>query len=188
MIRTRRELSRLHAGNAAEVPPSVSARVTAAIRSAPPPAAHTLARTKLSRAQWVGLLAGSGAAALATVAGAQMLAHNSSPTPPAGPTASKITVSAPPFPLSEGELRAALDTAPDLGPLGDARRRASCLAGLGYAPGLEVLGGRQLEAFGRSGVLMLLPGQTAGEVDAVVVEPGCTDAHAALLAQTSLHR
>lgn len=188
MIHIRRELSQLHAGNAAEVPPAVSARVTAAIRSAPRPAAHTLARPRLSRAQWVGLLAGVGAAALATVAGAQMLADHSSPTPPAGPTASKITVSTPPFPLSDGELRAALDTPPDLGPLEDAPRRASCLAGLGYAPGLDVLGARQLEVFGRSGVLMLLPGHTAGRVDAVVVEPGCTDAHTALLAQTSLHR
>ena len=48
----------------AEVPPAVSARVTAALRSAPRPAVHTIARPKLSRAQSVGLLTGLGAAAL----------------------------------------------------------------------------------------------------------------------------
>ena len=188
MIRIRRELSQLRADNAAEVPPAVSARVTAALRSAPRPAVHTIARPKLSRAQSVGLLTGLGAAALATVVGAHMLADDSSPESPARPTASKITVSGPPFPLSNDELRAALDTPPDLGPLSNAHRRGSCLAGLGYSPGSEVLGGRQLAAFGRSAVLMLLPGQTAGEVRAVVVEPGCDDAHTALLAETSLHR
>ncbi|WP_234788669.1 hypothetical protein [Mycolicibacterium iranicum] len=188
MIRIRRELSQLGAGNAAEVPPAVSARVTAALRTAPSPAAHGLARPPLSRAQGVGLLVGLGAAALAAVVGALVLADRSSPAFPPGPTASQITVSAPPFPLSDDELRAALDTPPDLGALQDARRRASCLAGLGYAPGIDVLGGRRLDVFGRSGVLMLLPGQTPGEVDAVVVEPGCSAAHTAVLADVSLRR
>ena len=61
MIRIRRELSQLRADNAAKVPPAVSARVTAALRSAPRPAVHTIARPKLSRAQSVGLLTGLGA-------------------------------------------------------------------------------------------------------------------------------
>ena len=188
MIGIRRELSQLSADNAAEVPPAVSARITEALRTASRPAAHTLARPRLRRAQWVGLLAGLGAAALATVVGAHMLADDSSPAFPSGPTASQITVSTPPFPLSDDELRAALDAPPDLGALEDVQRRASCLAGLGYAPGLDVLGGRRLDVFGRSGVLMLLPGQTPGAIDAVVVEPGCSAAHTALLADTSLPR
>ncbi|MDA2892252.1 hypothetical protein PDG61_15115 [Mycolicibacterium sp. BiH015] len=188
MIRVRQELSQLNAGNAAEVPAAVSARIAAALRSAPRPAAHSLPRPTLRRTQWVGLLAGLSAAAVAVAVGVHMLADSSSPTFPVGPTASQITVSAQPFPLSTDELRAVLDAPADLGPLRDPQRRASCLAGLGYAPGLDVLGGRRLEVFGRSGVLILLPGQTSGVVDAVVVEPRCTAADTALLADTSLHR
>lgn len=188
MNRIRRELSQLDADNAAAVPPDVTERVAAALRTAPRPAAHMLTRPKLSRAQWAGLLAGLTAVALAAVVGAHMLSGDPSPAFPAGPTASRITVSTPAFPLTEDELRATLAAPSNLGPLADPRRRASCLAGLGYGPGREALGGRRVEVYGRAGVLILLPGDTAEEVDAVIVEPGCSAADAALLAETSFPR
>lgn len=188
MDRIRHELARLDPDNAAAVPPDVTERVAAALRTAQRPAAHLLTRPKLRRTQWVGLLAGLTAAGLAAVVGGHMLTDRPSPTFPAGPTASQITVSTPAFPLTEDELRAVLAAPPNLGPLADPQRRASCLAGLGYAPGRDALGGRPVEVRGRAGVLILLPGDTAEDVAAIVVEPGCGGSDAVLLAGTSFRR
>ncbi|MFB1293961.1 hypothetical protein ACAG24_000470 [Mycobacterium sp. pW049] len=175
-------------GNAPEVPPDVTARIDAALRTAPHPAAHALVRPQLSHAQWVGLLVGACALSLAAVGGAHLLADDSPPAFPAGPTASQITVSAPAFPLSAEEVRAVLTARPDLGPLTDPRRRAACLAGLGYIPDVDVLGGRRLDVSARPAVLLVLPGHTPGAVDAVVVDAECDADTAAPLARTSLHR
>ncbi|MDN4522650.1 hypothetical protein JN086_29350 [Mycolicibacterium austroafricanum] len=188
----RRELARLgtDARSAPEVPAEVTARVSAALRAAPPPGSHAVIRPKLTRLHRAGLLIGACAVAAAAVVGAITLTRDPAPVFPAGPTASQITVTDPaqPFPLSGPELLTALDAAPDLGPLTDAPRRASCLAGLGYAPTLEVLGGRQIDVAGRPGVLLLLPGASAGQIVAVAVSPTCSTAHTGLLAETLVNR
>jgi hypothetical protein len=131
------------------------------------------------------------AVGVAAVIGTQTSARDRGTVFPATPSASRITVAVlpqPAFPLSDAQLRAALAAPPDLGPLGDPRRRADCLAGLGYATDLEILGGRPVEVSGRPGVLMLLPGATAGQVAAVAVAPSCDAAHTGLLAETVLGR
>ncbi len=191
--RVRRELAHLgtDADSAPEVPPEVTARVGAALRNAPHPAAHTLPRPKLTRPQRAGVLVGTGAVGTAVIVGALTLVGDPAPTFPTGPTASQITVDRPTdvaFPLADHELRAALAATPDLGPLADPQRRASCLAGLGYDQDREMLGGRQLEVWGRPAVLMLLAADAQDRVDAVAVEPGCSAANTGLLAETSIRR
>ena len=99
--RVRRALAHLGADEASapDVPGGLTARIGAALRAAP--AAHA-ARTKprLGRLQLIGVIVGVGAAAAAITIGA--LALRDSPPPartfPAGPTADKITVSAPRLP------------------------------------------------------------------------------------------
>jgi hypothetical protein len=107
------------------------------------------------------------------------------------PNASTIGVAArsrTAFPLSDPQLRAVLSGAPNLGPLADPDRRASCLAGLGYTADLVVLGARPLQVAGRPGILLLLPGAGPDQMAAVAVAPSCTAARTGLLAQTVLSR
>ncbi len=200
----RRELAQLGGAEAAEqalpdVPASVTARVSAALRTAPNPGSpstggHTVPRPRLTRAQRAGLVIGVCAVATAVVLGALVLTRDPGPAFPAGPTAAQITVErtasadlpSADFPLSDAELRAALSEQQDLGPLADPRRRASCLTGLGYSPTIQVLGGRALEVSGRPGVLLLVPSGTPDQIGAVVVEPSCNAADTGLLAETVL--
>jgi hypothetical protein len=187
--RVRRELAELgsDANSAPDVPPDVTARVVAAIRAE---AAHTVQRPPLRRWQLFGLIAGLGAVTAGVVIGALMLGRDPAPTYPAGPTAQQITVDRPAtaIPLPDSQILALLTQTPDYGPLRDVRRRASCLAGLGYGPATAVLGARPLDMRGQPAVLMLLPGDTAATVVAVVVEAGCSDAHTGLLAKSELTR
>ncbi|MDG4667316.1 hypothetical protein [Mycobacterium sp. 236(2023)] len=187
--RVRRELAHLDADSAPEAPADVVARIGAALRDAPHPStAHALPRPTLTRPQRIGLIAGIAAIGTAAVVSVLTLTRDPAPTFPAEATASQITVERPGFPVSDDELRAAVGAPTDLGPLTDPQRRASCLAGLGYAPTLEPLGGRQLEVSGRPGVLLLLPGETPDQIDAVAVEPGCSAVHAGRLAETVIDR
>jgi hypothetical protein len=114
-----------------------------------------------------------------------MLARGPSSPLSTGPTARTITVSRPAIPLSEPQIVGLLSRTPDYGPLADPR---SCLDGLGYAPTTPVLGARPVDVNGRLGVLMLLPGDTATAVVALVVEPNCDAAHTGLLANTVVTR
>lgn len=195
----RRELARLGRGDVAgqiapDVPADVTTRIGAALRTtsptgSPPSGGHAVSRPRLTCGQLAGLVAGIGAVSVAVVLGALMLTRDPGPAFPPGPTADQITVerTAPPgFPLSDAEVRAALSQQPDLGPLADPQRRASCLTGLGYSPTLEILGGRAVEVSGRPGLLLLVPTGQPGEIGAVVVEPNCSAAHTGLLAKTVL--
>ena len=87
------------AASAPDVPGGRTARIGAALHAAP--AAHA-ARTKprLGRLQLIGVIVGVGAAAAAITIGALALRDNPPParTFPTGPTADKITVSAPRLP------------------------------------------------------------------------------------------
>lgn len=187
--RVRRDLAELgtDSASAPEVPPDVTTRVIAAIRSEP---AHAVGRQPLRRLPVIGLVVGLGAVAAGVVVGAWMLTRGPAPTYPAGPTAEQITVARPAtdIPLSEPQIVELLAEAPDYGPLTEPRILASCLAGLGYGPGTPVLGARPLDMHGRPAMLLLLPGETAEEVAAVVVEPGCSSAHTGLLAKSAITR
>lgn len=192
----RRELAILGSDeqSAPDVPAAVTAQVGAALRAAPRPGAsstggHAVSRPQLTRGQRAGLVVGVGALTTAIVVGVLILSRDPGPAFPTGPTASQITVertASSAFPLSDAELRAALARPPELGPLADPHRRASCLTGLGYSPTLEVLGGRTLEVAGRPGVLLMVPADAPDQIRAVVVAPTCTAAHTGLLAETVL--
>ena len=188
----RRELADLGADEqtAPDVPEIVTARVGAAQRPGSPSAGgHAVSRPQLTRGQRVGLVAGMCAAAATVVLGALILTRDPGPAFPSGPTAAQITVERPApagFPVSDAEVRVALSQPYDLGPLADPQRRASCLAGLGYSPTMTVLGGRPLEVFGRSAVLLLFPTGPPDQIRAMVVEPTCAAAHTGLLAETVL--
>lgn len=192
----RRELAQLGAGAgpAPAVPADVTARITAALREAPHPTtagAHLAVRPRLTRMQRAGLLVGVTAAAVAVVVGALTLLRGPETSLSAdSPTASQITVAGPPrsFPLTDAQVRAELTAPADLGPLADPRRRGPCLAGLGYAPTLDVLGGRQLDVWGRPGILLVLPGAVPEQIAAVAVAPSCNAVDTGLIAEIVVSR
>jgi hypothetical protein len=194
--RVRRDLAELASDrtSAPEVSPDVTARVVAALRaeSEPSTAAHAVKRPPLRRLHRVGLVVGVGAALTGVIVGTSMLTRDPAPRYPAGPTAEQITVSRPAttIPLSDPGILGLLSQPPDFGALTDPARRDSCLGGLGYAPGTQVLGARPLDMHGRPAVLMLLPPDVpeAQTVVAVVVEPDCNGAHTGLLAEAVVTR
>lgn len=194
--RVRRDLAELSSDQASapEVPPDVTARVVASLRaeSEPSTAAHAVKRPPLRRLHRLGLVVGVGAALTGVIVGTSMLTRHPAPRYPAGPTAEQITVSRPAttIPLSNPEMLGLLSQPPDFGALIDPARRDSCLGGLGYAPGTQVLGARPLDMRGRPAVLMLLPPDApeAQTVVAVVVEPDCNGAHTGLLAEAVVTR
>lgn len=185
--RVRADLARLgrDEASAPDVPPEVTDQVVAALRAAP--------RSRSPhRAVRVSAAVGAAAVVVAAAVGVVNLvgsdAGPSSPRPgtePASPT----------IPLSDSEILALLHTPPDLGLLGDPRRRASCLSGLGYLGSTAVLGGRQLAVLGQPAVLLVLaddttPDDTGSEmtVVAMAVSPNCSAADTGLLAETQIRR
>ncbi len=102
-----------------------------------------------------------------------------------------VTSLAAPFPLSAADLTAMLDQPPDLGPLGDPARRASCLSGLGYPASVPVLGARQVRDGGAAAVVLILAGEVPGDpaaLAALVVPLTCSAADTGLLAETTVRR
>ncbi|WP_370333562.1 hypothetical protein [Mycolicibacterium hippocampi] len=183
----RRELAHLGADeeSAPAVPARVTARVGAALRTAPPPdPAAGRARPRLTGVQRAGLVTGLCAAAAAVVLGVVRLPQDPGPAHSAGPTAAAPGG----FPVPAEQLHAALSQPQDLGPLADPQRLASCLTGLGHSPTLAVLGGRRVEVTGRPALLLLLPGSTPEQINAVVVAPTCNAVHTGLVAETVLAR
>ena len=94
--------------------------------------------------------------------GTAALVRSPAPGSDAVTPARKITVTAPAMPLSGSEIVGLLDRPPDLGPLGDPARRASCLAGLGYPASTPVLGARQVRMAGRDAVMLVLAADAPG--------------------------
>jgi hypothetical protein len=127
---------------------------------------------------------GVGAALAAACVGTVMLLDTPDRTPTAHPTAERITVSRPlGLPMTDPEVLALLHQPPDLGPLADPQRRASCLSGLGYPTSASVLGARPLAVGAMSGVLLVLPGDAPRAVHAVVVGVGCSSVNSGMLAE-----
>lgn len=198
--RVRREVADLGAdGDAADVPASVTARIGAALRTAPTRGHRVVAparrgsaahsdRRSLPRLRLAAAVAG-GCAVLAAIAiGVAMLTDSPPPTPSAGPTADHITVSPRVIPLSDPQILELLTMPPDYGPLTDPNRRASCLRGLGYSALTKALGARPVDMRGRPAVLMVLPADSPDALVALIVDPNCSSANTALLADTVLPR
>jgi hypothetical protein len=92
-----------------------------------------------------------------------------------------------PLPIGEVDLVAtglAVRGDLDVGELADPQRRSGCLrevAPPGVAPNAQLLGGRDVVLDGRPGVLLLLATGRLGQLDVVVVDPGCGPAGGTLL-------
>jgi hypothetical protein len=92
--RVRSALARLGAdtGSAPEVPAAVTSRISAAMREARQPPAHSTAA--VSSPRFIALVVGIGAVVAAVAVGIAMLLHTApAPRFPTGPTAEKMTVS-----------------------------------------------------------------------------------------------
>jgi len=133
---------------------------------------------------------GALAATAAVIVGALALWRG--PDSPVGSgltTARTIAVSSstPAFPLSAAELTALLDRRPELGPLADPVRRASCLSGLGYPAATPILGARAIRSPDSAEALVLVladaPGRP-GPLTALAVSLTCSAADTGLLGQT----
>jgi hypothetical protein len=200
--RVRRDLADLGTdpASAPDAPPDVTARIAAALRAEPPPKHHVVesspvtaahaARGSGPRFRVAAAALGVGAALVAAGVGTVMLLHSPDRTAASDPTAERITVSRPTggLPMTDPEILELLRQPPDLGPLADPQRRASCLSGLGYPTSAAVLGARPLAVDGRSGVLVLLPGDTPRAVNAVVVGLNCSSVDTGLLAERVVTR
>nr|WP_090346666.1 hypothetical protein [Mycolicibacterium malmesburyense]CRL79271.1 hypothetical alanine rich protein [Mycolicibacterium malmesburyense] len=188
--RVRRGLERLahDEASAPDVPAGVAERIGAALRSARAPG-HAVERPRLRHVHVLGLVFGLVAAVAGVVIGTSMLMRE--PTPrfsQPGLTAERITVARPSVPLTGPQLVGLLATPPEYGPLSDPDRRAACLEGLGRSATTPVLGAEAVDMGGRPAVVLLLPGQAADDVVAVVVDAGCRAAHSGLLAETVVKR
>ena len=82
---------------------------------------------------------------------------------------------------------ALLDQRPELGPLADPGRRASCLSGLGYPAATPILGARTIRSPGSQEALVLVladrPGDP-GPLTALAVSLTCSAADTGLLGET----
>jgi hypothetical protein len=209
--RVRRDLAELgtDAASAPDAPTDVTAQVVDALRTRPSPAspspdaslapnrvvgpspvkaAHA-ARGSGYRFRVGAAVIGVGAALASAGVGTAMLLHTPARTPTRNPTAERITVSkALGLPMSDPQVLDLLHEPPDLGPLTDPQRRASCLSGLGYPASVSVLGARPLAVGAVPGVLVLLPGDAPRAVNAVVVGLNCNSADTGLLAKRVVFR
>lgn len=191
--RVRRDIVTLGAdsSSAEEVPSAVVAGIGGALRRAdladrPAHAARPGARPARVAAAVAGLAAAAAAIGLGTAA----LIAAPAPAPSSLTTAQHITVSRPPavIPLSDAQILALLDAAPDYGPLADPGRRATCLSGLGYPTSARVLGAQPVQITGHPGVLLVLAGDTPDAVLALAVAPSCNSANTGLLADRVVPR
>jgi hypothetical protein len=181
------------AESASDPPPAVTARISAALRSASGSstrgAAHS-ARPRIRPARLIAGVAGAGAVVAAIGLGTTALVSAPTPVPSTQVTAEHITVSAPPLaiPLSQAQLLGLLDRSPDYGPLNDPARRASCLSGLGYPASARVLGAQPIDINARPGVVLVLPGETPESLTVYAVALNCSAADTGLLVSTQIPR
>ncbi len=192
--RVRCDVATLGANPAApDVPPDVTARISAALKregNEPGVGVAHSARPRIRPARLAAAVAGAGAALAAIGVGTVALLHTPEPTPSTPATAQHITVSTPPMviPLSQDEILELLNKTPDYGPLADPSRRASCLGGLGYPASARVLGARPIDINARPGVLLVLPADTPDKLAVFAVALDCSAADTGLLANTQIPR
>ncbi|ORV85534.1 hypothetical protein AWC11_01510 [Mycobacterium interjectum] len=179
--------------SAPDVPPEVTARISASLRSKESQervgVAHS-ARPHIRPARLAAGVAGLGAVLAAVGVGTAALLNAPEPAPSTPATAEHITVSTPPMeiPLSQAEILGLLTKSPDYGPLGDPSLRASCLSGLGYPASTRVLGARPVDINARPGVVLVLPGDTPDDLAVFAVALNCSAADTGLLANTQVPR
>ncbi|MGB3895854.1 MAG: hypothetical protein WA942_16575 [Mycolicibacter sinensis] len=145
----------------------------------------------LPRLNRIALVAGSAAALLAIGLGTAALIRSPGDTPSGPRSFDAITVASEPtpaLPLTESEVLELLDRSPEYGALADPGRRTGCLAGLGYPASTRVLGARGITVNGHPGVVLVLPGDSAGTIVALAVAPTCNSADTGLLADTTVRR
>jgi hypothetical protein len=187
--RVRRDVAAL--GSDPSSAPPVASEVVDGIAAALGGAAHAVRRKQFPRPTRLAFAAaGLAAAATAAWLGVSALITPPAPMPSRPTTIEHITVSRPPqtIPLSDQQIVALLDREPDFGPLTDARRRASCLAGLGYPADTRVLGARPVDITGHPAVLLVLPGDAPETLAALAVAPTCSSANTGLSADRIVHR
>jgi hypothetical protein len=183
---------------ALEPPPAITARISAALKSASPKSpqpAHS-ARQHIRPARVIAGVAGVCAAVAAIGVGTAALLNLPAPPPSTEPTAEHITlpVSEPALliPLSQPQIRGLLGHSPDFGPPGgpleDAPRRASCLRGLGYPSSTPVLGAQPIEMNSRPAMLLVLPADTPNDLAVFAVALNCSAVDNGLLASTQIPR
>ncbi|MDT5339935.1 MAG: hypothetical protein QOD90_5440 [Mycobacterium sp.] len=184
--RVRREVAELGSdqASASDVPTELAARIGSALRSEAPLA--TTPRASTLRPRHIAAAAGVAAVIAAGAVGTAMLLGSGS----AGDArTSGPSVAAPAgLPLSASQLDELLSQPPDLGELADPQRRVSCLSGLGYPTSTSVLGAKPLTVNGRPGLLLLLPGDVPGRIDAIVVGPNCSSVDTGLVVSSVVNR
>ncbi len=191
--RVRREVAAL-GPDAASAPPVDAAtvgRVAAGLGAGSTSAAHAVRRGRFPRPTRLAFAAvGLTATAAAAWLGVTALITPPATMPSRPTTVEHITVSRPPpsIPLSDQQIVALLDRDPDFGPLTDPRRRASCLAGLGYPANMHVLGARPVDITGHPAVLLVLPGDAPETLSVLAVAPTCSSANTGLSADRIVHR
>jgi hypothetical protein len=191
--RVRRDVAALGSdpSSAPPVAPEIVDGIAAGLRAEPAGAAHAVHRGRFPRPTRLAFAAaGLAAAAAAAWLGVSALVTPPAPMPSRPTTIEHITVSrpSPTIPLSDQQIVALLDRAPDFGPLTDPRRRASCLAGLGYPADTRVLGARPVDITGHPAVLLVLPGEAPETLAALAVAPTCSSANTGLSADRIVHR
>lgn len=176
-------------------PADVTARLSAALAAVTPPgskASHA-ARGSVASPRTVALVIGGLAALAAVGIGIAALRDAAPPTPGAGATADRITVSRPSvdFPVPRAELLTLLDRPADLSGLSDPAQRAACLSALGRgasAPApAPVLGADNVVVGGQPAILLVL-GDGNGTMTALVVAPTCNATDPGVIAETVLVR
>lgn len=172
-------------------PADVTARLSAALAAATPPggrASHA-ARRSVASPRTVALVIGGLSALAAVGIGVTALRDTAPPTPAAGATADRITVSRPSvdFPVPRTELLAMLDRPADLSGLSDPAQRAACLSALGRGGSAAVLGADNVDVGGQPAIVVVL-GDGNGTMTALVVAPTCNATDPGVIAETVLVR
>jgi hypothetical protein len=191
--RVRREVAALGSdpSSAPDADPEAVDRIGTALRAERAGAAHTVGRGRLPRSARLAVaMTGLAAVAIAAWLGTRALITAPASTTSRPTTIEHITVSRPPqtIPLSDHQILALVDRAPDFGTLTDPRRLASCLSGLGYPANARVLGARPIDIAGHPAVLLVLPGDAPGDVKALAVAPNCSAANTGLSADRIVTR
>lgn len=197
--RVRRDVAAVGAdpASAPAPPPQVTARISAALRSASArrsagdagAAAHSV-RAPVRPGRLIAAITGLCAIAAAIGVGTASLVRAPEPAETTPTDIEHITVSTPPMeiPLSQNEILGLLDHRPDYGPLSDPARRASCLTGLGYPASTQVLGARPIEINARPGVILVVSGDAPRSLAVYAVALNCSAADTGLLANTQIVR